>query len=354
MKQVLVASVLDDSQFGIWNELVAGSPAGSVYSDTEYLEVLCKATGGSFRILGVHRGGELIGGIAIYVERSRSALVLSNRLLLYYNGIVLATPKSQYPSERTSQELAVLSAIESKLSQARYDRTVIHNRDPLSDVRAFTSKGWNAKPSYSYVMTFTDLDASWARIEQNLRRLIKRCEATGAVFMEDDDFDSFYRLHLETHQRKGAPLYLPARAFRSYFENLRALGLCKLFHVRTLQGQAMASQLVLTSKHQVTHTVCAAADKSFLSQGASPFLRWSVCRFLAATGYAATDLTDASLNDVTHFKSQLGGQLVTNLVLTKPDSICYRVTRRIWHVSSKGASLLKRLTRIGRIEAQER
>jgi hypothetical protein len=41
-------------------------------------------------------------------------------------------------------------------------------------------------------------------------------------------------------------------------------------------------------------------------------------------GYAANDLTDAELNPVTHFKSQLGGNLETSLVLSGRDSGRFR------------------------------
>jgi hypothetical protein len=343
MKQDFEAVVLDESKYSTWNELAASAPAGSIYSNTDYLNALCEATGGRFRVLGIYRGGQLTGGIALYEEESRFGTVLSNRLLLYYNGILIAPAKSSYPSERTARELAALTLLQAKLAQAGYAHTVVHNRAPIMDVRPFVSCGWRAYPSYSYVMTFPDLKAAWARIEQNLRRLIGRCESGGVVLAEDDDFESFFRLHLETHKRKGAPLYLSERRFARYFERLHGLGLSKLFHARTPQGQSVATQLVLMNKHATTHTVCAAADKAFLSQGVSPFLRWKVCEHLAQSGFTANDLTDASLNDVTHFKSQLGGELVMNLVLTRPDKSTYRLHRGLRQTKSGFASLVKKL-----------
>ena len=78
----------------------------------------------------------------------------------------------------------------------------------------------------------------------------------------------------------------------------------------------------------MTHTVTAAADPEFLGLGTTPFLRWKVCEGLAAEGYLGNDLTDASLNEVTRFKSQLGGELVTNLVLLRTDSSRYRWNRK--------------------------
>ena len=74
-------------------------------------------------------------------------------------------------------------------------------------------------------------------------------------------------------------------------------------------GKVIASQLMLTGTHPVAHTVCAGADEDYLRLGASGFLRWHGALALARDGYRANDLTDAGLNPVTRFKSQLGGEL---------------------------------------------
>jgi hypothetical protein len=61
-------------------------------------------------------------------------------------------------------------------------------------------------------------------------------------------------------------------------------------------------------------------DPDYSRLGASAFLRWRGFEALAGLGYEANDLTDAALNSVTHFKSQLGGSLETALVLRAPPS----------------------------------
>ena len=68
----------------------------------------------------------------------------------------------------------------------------------------------------------------------------------------------------------------------------------------------------------------AGTDPEHRRLGAAAFLRWRVFEWLAATGKRGNDLTDAALNPVTHFKSQLGGELVTNFVLESPGSMRYR------------------------------
>src|SRR6185369_4861861 len=126
---------------------------------------------------------------------------------------------------------------------------------------------------------------------------------------EDDDFDSFWRMHETTTERKGTEIYLPEAAFRRLFSTLRGLGLCRMYQARLPSGQSVSAQLVLLGKHAVAHSVSAGADPVHLNSGATAYLRWKAFEALSALGYAANDLTDAALNSVAHFKSQLGGNL---------------------------------------------
>jgi hypothetical protein len=322
-----VAGILTEADFPEWNRLVAQSSEGSVYSLPEYLAALCEAAGGSFRILAVRQGDEIVGGVGLYERGEGRGRFVGPRLLLYYNGIVLRTYESRYPSQRTARRNTILEALASRLPRLGYGRIALRCRSPLSDIRVLLAKGWSALPQYSYVVPVANPDALWSRMEQNLRRLVERCREKGVTITEDDDFDGFYRLHAQVHERKGARLYLPATAFRRYFDRLRNQGLARLFHARLPGGEPVSSQLVLLGPHPVTHTASAAADAAHLKLGATAFLRWNVFRRLAELGYAANDLTDANLSSVTHFKAQLGGDLEMGFLLEAPESARFRMER---------------------------
>jgi hypothetical protein len=322
----ITSRFLAEEDYPRWTALVEESPGGSVYSRPDYIEALCRAAGGRMRVMAVERDGRIVGGITLYEQRSRLGWYVHPRLLLYYNGVVLMPHPSTYPSQRTSWNLQTLGAIERALAAARYVRLRIKSR-ALSDVRVFCEQGWLAEPTYTYVADISDHAAAWARVDKNLRRLIGRCRELGLTVSSSDDFDAFFRLHEQTHLRKGAPLYLPHRAFEAFFRELRSKGLCRLYHACMPDGRVVASQLVLTGSHPVSHTVAAGTDEAFLNLGASAFLRWTVFEHLAQDGYKGNDLTDAELNPVTHFKSQLGGELELNLELSRPDHTLMQVSR---------------------------
>jgi hypothetical protein len=318
----VVGETLAESEYGAWNALVTASPGGSVYSVPAYLQALCTAAGGRFRIVAVKRGAELVGGVALYERDSRAGTFVSPRLLLYYNGIVVRRYETQYPSENTSRHVKILTALEATIGEAGYGSVNLRSR-AVHDVRPFLARGWTAQPSYSYVVDL-DIDSAWGRIEQNLRRLIDRSGTEGLSFTDDDDFEAFFHLHATTLERHGAPVYLPHDAFRGFVATLQKQSLARLYHARTADGRSVAAQLVLLGPHAVSHTVSAGADPEFNRMGASAFLRWRSLQALAALGYKANDLTDATLNPVTHFKSQFGGTLELSLVLQSPQSTRYQ------------------------------
>ena len=332
-----------------WGGLVAGSPDGTIYGSAEYLDILARVAGGRYRILGVHCGEELVGGLPLYEQTTPYGVRAGPRLLLYYHGPVLRRFPTKYPSQQTAREVEYLGALADAVAGLGYAKVVLRPRHTLADVRPFVLRNWQAWPSYSYVVPLCDLPGQWGRVEQNLRRLVERCTAQGVNLTDDDDFPGFLRLHALTMGYHGTGLYLPDAAFRQWFRLLHAAGRCRLFSARLPEGQAVATQLVLLGSHSVCHTVSAGSDPAHRQLGASAFLRWRVFERLAALGYAGNDLTDAALNPVTHFKSQLGGNLVMNPVVETRGSTAWRLgtgaERAYWGTRTRVGSLVRRLIR---------
>jgi len=319
------SEVLPESRYDEWLRFVAASPEGSIYAVPQYLAALSRADGGRVTVIGVRFGDELAGGVALYEKASRFGSYVAPRPLLYYNGILLRHYETRYPSERTGRHLKTLEALETALAGRGHSHLTLASPCSLTDVRPFAAAGWDVQPRYSYVVDIGDLAALWSRMEQNLRRLVKRCEREGMTFHEDGDFDAFFRLHASIMGRREHGHYLPESVFRGFVEELRAASLCRLYEARTASGRVIASELVLLGPNPVCHIAAAATDQEFQRSGVSAFLRWKSFEALSALGYAGVDLTDAALNPVTHFKSQLGGELRMTLLLDAPRSLSYRM-----------------------------
>jgi hypothetical protein len=324
-----------------WEAFVAGSSLGSAYALPGYLDVLSGVVGGGTRIVVARRGDAIGGGLALLEQKAPVGRYVSPRILLYYNGFVLRDYETRYPSERVARQLETVEALAAHVAAFGYGRLALRTRSPFADARPLLAHGWSVTPSYTYVVPLDDLEQLWARVDQNLRRLVERGRGNGLELVVDDDFDAFHRLHVGTGGRKGAPVYLDLDRFRRYYDGLRALGLCHLFHARTPDGRVAASQLVLLG-HRVTHTVSAASEPALQATGANPWLRWTVFEQLAAEGFVANDLTDAMLPSVARFKSQLGGELTQTLFCERPLSFAYATQRKAHHALSGARGLLRR------------
>ncbi len=321
--------ILDEEKYDAWDQMVYATPGGSIFSTAEYLDVLCSNTGDSFRIAAIVRDNAILGGIALYEIGGRWGTVVRPRFLLPYNGLVYSTGESDYPSRRESMETKLQSALAEFVEQKGYASVLLKNRASITDIRVFSNRGWQAIPTYTYVVNCGDLDNQWRKVDRNLKRLIKRCGSGEFEITDDDDFDSFFALHSQVHERKGAPLYLPPDRFKAYFSELRGKGLARLLHARTQGGQAVASQIVLTGRHTFSHSIAAGSDEQYTNSGVNAFLRWKAFENLASLGFQHNDLTDASLNSVSRFKSQLGGELQMSFALAHPETPLHRIGSRL-------------------------
>jgi len=346
MASDITVRTLDKQEFELWDRFVDESRHGSVYSHSYFLEALSIAFGRKFRILGAFRNNDLAGGLGILYSTGRFGDEISPPPLQYYNGPVIADFESKYPSVTSSRQAGIIHAIMDELESGKYALAELSNRHTLDDPRILLWRGWNIFPRYTYVIPIDDLEKQWSRIEQNLRRLISRCERQGMALELSDDADAFYTMHHDTYHRKGVKPYISREKFIALYRSLNEKNACQIYFARTADGRAAAAQVVLMSKHPVTHTWMAGSNPEFLRSGASAFLRWKAFEDLNQRRYAYNDLTDAMNETVAKFKSQLGGELVPSFVIYKEISSKLRMMKRINALLNKPMDMLR--ARLGR------
>lgn len=308
------------SECDTWKKVVASSQDGSPYQLPEYLQSLAKATGSETRLIGIFEGDDpvLVGGIGLFCTRSALTRYASSRLLLYYNGPFIAKHAGMSDSRAERRRLRLLDALGRFLKTQDLDFVRFKVRFADADYRPLLSLGWKASPVYSYLMRTDNLDEQWNDIDPNLKRLIRRGEKDGLLFSDAGNFDDFYAMHVETHDRKQSPIYMEKAKFEEFIATLVGSGIARLFEVRTPDGVAIASQLVLFSEHPVAHTLAASSRAEYQRTGCNPFLRWKVCEWLNAKGYQGLDLTDAHVLSVARFKSEMGAKLTLAMEYQSP------------------------------------
>ena len=329
----LTIKTLEESEFEHWDRFVDGSRHGSIYNQSYFLDALCRAFGTHFRILAVFKNDELVGGAGLHYVPGQHGDLVQLRPLLYYNGLVIKDFESKYPSITESRQAEVIETILGELEGGRYASAEFSNTSAFNDLRLFLQHGWQLFPRYTYVVPISDPPAQWERVEQNLRRLISRCEREGFRLEASREAGDFYSMHENTYRRKGVEPYIAREKFIELHGSLKERDACQIYFAVTPDGRRAAGVVVLMSKHPLTHTWMAGSDPEFLRTGASAFLRWKVFEDLHQRGYAFNDLTDAMNPHVAKFKSQFGGRLETSFVVHKVISSRLRLQNRISRVT---------------------
>jgi Acetyltransferase (GNAT) domain len=343
MADDLIVKTLDESEYERWDRFVDESPYGGIYNQSYFLDALCRALGTHFRILAVFKHDELLGGAGLHFVPGQYGDMVQLRPLLYYNGLVIKDFESKYPSITESRQAEVIQAILGELEGGKYASAELSNRHPLSDLRPFLRHGWQVFPRYTYIVPVSDPLQQWEHVEQNLRRLISRCERDGVRLEPSEDADAFYSMYENTYLRKGVQPYILREKFIELHRVLRTHNACQIYFAVMPDGRRAAGEIVLMSKHPVTHTWMAGSDPEFLRTGASAFLRWKVFEDLHRRGYAYNDLTDAMNDHVAKFKSQFGGRLETSFVVHNEFSSRLRIRNRIRRVAGQSINLMRRM-----------
>jgi hypothetical protein len=308
------------SEYDTWREVLASSQDGSPYQLPEYLEFLANATGSETRLIGIFEGDDpvLVGGVGLLCARSALTRYSSSGLLLYYNGPFITKHAGMSDSRDERRRLRLLDALGKFLMKEDLDFVRFKVRFAGADYRPLLSLGWKATPVYTYLMRTDNLVEQWNDIDRNLKRLIRRGESDGLLFNDAGNFDDFYDMHVETHDRKQSPIYMERAIFGEFIANLVGSGIARLFEVRTPDGAVAASQLVLFSKHPVAHSLAASSRAEYQRTGCNPFLRWKICEWLNVKGYQGMDLTDAHILSVARFKSEMGAKLTLAMEYQSP------------------------------------
>ncbi|MBX3001082.1 MAG: hypothetical protein KF893_21345 [Caldilineaceae bacterium] len=167
MSTSFTTRLLTEADYDRWISLVSAVPSGSIFALPAYLEILCGAAGGRFEIVGVFHREEMVGGMPLYFRRGRLGEVASHRSLLSYHSPVIREYATGNPGERTSRHLKILETLIDVLQQIPCLHMALQVRHPIADVRPFQAAGWQVRPHYNYLVEFSDVAETWARMDQN-------------------------------------------------------------------------------------------------------------------------------------------------------------------------------------------
>lgn len=301
-----------------WRLLASSAVGATPVHDPRLSEVAALTAGCRWSALGAWRQGQLVGGVAVVVDRYGDVWP---RSLAPYNGPLVAPMPHSRPATRHRHGASVAGALLDEL-MSRHRSVTLRLRPGSIDVRGLVDSGWRLTSTFTYEVAVADLDAAWRNLDDNRRRLIRRAEREGCVVREVEVFSESVaaevdRLHLMMRDGYRSSTDLDADSWRSALRKLFDADLARLFIVFDADGTAVAFVLS-TNTRPVSTLLASGADPDRLDSGAGALLRWRMFCELSAHGAHFVDLNGARIGPEGRFKASFGGELVDRWELTAP------------------------------------
>ena len=295
------ARVLADAP-GEWDALVATCPGASPSHDPRLWHAMADVLPGfEARFVAVERGGALIGGAPLLIERRGFGRWL-HALPYLLPGAPLAAADA-----RVEVDFAVAAAIERlarELGVAGGEWVCDRAGDPVAPEALECLGGETRWFECARIDLSAGVEAAWRAAERKTRNEITQARARGLIFEESPArLEEAIALHAHQARHWAGHRGLPAALSRRLLED----GPARLFTVSDDRGVLCAS-LVLDGAHE-TFVWWSGAHEDARPRRAYPFLMWSIAEWAASRGRARLNLgASTGLDPVATFKRSLGAR----------------------------------------------
>ena len=299
---------LETAQSHAWDEMVSRSPQGNSFLRSEWLQMLCHTDPDlHVQLLGVFDRERLVGGQPV-LWHARWQVPLATKFEFFYGGPLLAeSPRAGSPAFAPVQN-KILELLAHELAQ-RLDLIEFETSPRLPDVRSYLEARWNVQPVYTHLWHIDSLEKTWAEMNGEKRREIKR--ARGEFVFSRDDSDAaldawlpLYRKTMEKFFWYPSPHW--GNIFRKRFAWLRERDGAHLYVAHNQAGELCGGVVTLHSREDKTvYLFKQGSDPNARDLGMIPALYWHVAQDVAAD-FPWIDFGGSPFLSLSHFKDYLG------------------------------------------------
>ena len=293
------------TEAGHWDDIVAGSPHGTIFHRWDWQKIVEKHTGMTFHPL-ILMDRETPAGVLPLFSRGmvlfRMALSPPPGTALNFLGPVLAGYEDREQEKREQLLDGFLKAL---------DRFLLERLDPgyvslalppgLADPRPFIWAGYQVESRYDYIVDLGEgADALWGRIDRKLRQNISRAEKRGMTAGEGGgkDLAILHGLMVERYREQGRRVSVPLRYLADLYD--RFGDSMKVFVVRNREGEVVTGMIDVYSKDRVFSWIGNPRPTPPLTPSPNDLLTWEGIRFAAGHGFARYITVGAAGNERLH------------------------------------------------------
>lgn len=307
-----------DAERAAYDELVARSPQGSVFSTSWWLDAVA---GSGWRAHAVERQGATVAAWPTVVRRTRFGDVHAGAPLTPFLGPLFAPDDSRH--HRRSREAEYLDEMLARIEPCAYVEARCH---PAFDY--WTPLAWHGfKQTTRYTWRLpdlTDLDAVFKGFRDKVRNDIRTAERRGTT-VGTGSLEEFLRIRDHGIRRRSADgrPHAPAAVVERIDEAAAARNARTILLARDADGRVRAGGYFV---HDDRYTYYLMAGTDAETRGSTSLVLWKAIERAAERGIGF-DFEGSMIRDVERFFRAFGGVPTPYSFVTKAPSLAFRATR---------------------------
>jgi len=316
MQNKLQTRKLDEDEYEEWDKLVAQSTFGTIFHDSEWLNLNSKFFNKKLNFYGCFENGELIGGCPIFLNNKSNFLKVASSTckLIPYNGVLIKTSDSPKVTKQERNRAEIINSLINSFDSSNFDHIRIHNSPALDDIRFFSWHGWNSIINYAYYLDLKNTEDIY--LSPDAKRNIKKAENESIITEKSSDIESFSVLYKDNYKRQNIKPPGNKHFFKKMFDMLVRREMGELWTAKTTSGELAAAEIFIYDKHCV-YRWCAATEYELRQTGAYVLLLWDVFKDLGSRGFSKINLMAANTPHLANFIIKFNPRLVPNYGVEK-------------------------------------
>jgi len=306
---------LKKEEYNEWNNLVASSPQGTIFSESEWLSITSKQNKINCNIIGCFFENQLVGGCPLFYKKVAGLFnFISNTSgMMPYSGIIIdgILPNSVRKAEQKRSN--ILLSMAKYFKQLKCISLKIQNPPRLTDIRPFTWKGWKSAVRYTYMLDLPNINYS-RDVTRNINKAVKN-----AISVEKShDIDNYYALFQKTFERQELNVPVSKIYLQKLFEHILKSDVGDMWVAKTPHEEWIAAEIFLHDNNYI-HRWTAATDPDLRKNGGYHLLLDTVFKNYQNRCISSTvNLMAANTPQLAEFITGFNPYLVPYYSLTRP------------------------------------
>lgn len=293
------ARILEDYEHSLWDELVVQSPQGSIFHNSDYLQMVADASSRKLNIYGCFKDDELVGGCPLFVKilRGGVSFAVSRGPLTPYGGFLPPNQDSTNVRKSELVQYGILNALCDRILRDRYSSITITNSPDLLDIRPCLWRGWEGRVAYTY---YVNLEGNFfERFSKGVRREVRKAVDAGIYVEKLGDAAIHHKLLTQVFGRQE----LDAPADKNFFTNMldfierKKCG--SMWVARDEPGNVLASRIWIWDNKRA-YAWSAASDPTFRDSGANQFLFANVLKEMQRMGFHQVNIMHGNMQRLSY------------------------------------------------------